>query len=42
MFSYAEIFTMSSKKDAIVNIGGLIGIKDDEELYEKVKAIPYP
>ena len=32
MFSYAQLFTMSSKKDAIVNIGGLIGIKDDEEL----------
>jgi len=43
MFSYAQLFTMSSKKDAIVNIGGLIGIKDDEELYEKVKSntIPY-
>ncbi len=43
MFSYAQIFTMSSKKDAIVNIGGLVGIKDDEDLYEKVKAntIPY-
>ncbi|MDS1030510.1 tryptophanase [Bacillota bacterium LX-D] len=33
MFSYAEGFTMSAKKDAIVNIGGLIGIKEDEELY---------
>ena len=32
MFSYAEGFTMSAKKDAIVNIGGLIGIKEDEEL----------
>lgn len=43
MFSYASLFTMSSKKDAIVNMGGLIGIKDDAELYEAVKArtIPY-
>ncbi len=43
MFSCASLFTMSSKKDAIVNIGGLIGIKDDAELYEAVKArtIPY-
>ena len=32
MFSYAEGFTMSAKKDAIINIGGLIGIKEDEEL----------
>ena len=43
MFSYAEIFTMSSKKDAIVNMGGLIGVKDDGAFFEKVKArtIPY-
>lgn len=38
MFSYADTFTMSAKKDAIVNMGGLIGIKDNEELYLKVKA----
>ncbi len=42
MFSYAQIFTMSSKKDAIVNMGGLVGIKDDEALYEKVKANTIP
>ena len=43
MFSYAEGFTMSAKKDAIVNIGGLIGIKEDEELFTAVKTtlIPY-
>lgn len=43
MFSYAEGFTMSAKKDAIVNIGGLIGIKEDEELFTQVKTmlIPY-
>ncbi|MDO4690686.1 MAG: tryptophanase [Fusobacterium sp.] len=38
MFSYADFFTMSAKKDAIVNMGGLIGIKDNAELYQKVKA----
>ncbi len=38
MFSYADAFTMSAKKDAIVNMGGLIGIKDNSELYQKVKA----
>jgi tryptophanase len=34
MFSYADGMTMSSKKDAIVNMGGFIGFKD-EELYQK-------
>lgn len=38
IFSYADMFTMSAKKDAIVNMGGLIGIKDNDELYQKVKA----
>jgi Tryptophanase len=43
MFSYAQLFTMSSKKDAIVNIGGLIGVKDDVKLFEAVctRTIPY-
>lgn len=36
MFSYADAFTMSSKKDAIVPIGGLVGVRD-EELYEALK-----
>ena len=37
MFAMADAFTMSSKKDAIVPIGGLLGIRD-EELYEALKA----
>lgn len=38
-FSYADMFTMSAKKDAIVNMGGLIGIKDaNSPLVEQVKA----
>jgi len=28
MFGYADVFHMSSKKDAIVNIGGIIGVKN--------------
>jgi len=42
MFSYAEAFTMSAKKDAIVNMGGLIGIKNDASLFEKVKGLTIP
>lgn len=42
MFSYVMAFTMSAKKDAIVNMGGLIGVKDDNELYTKVKGLTIP
>jgi tryptophanase len=34
MFSYADGMTMSSKKDAIVNMGGFIGFRE-EELFRK-------
>lgn len=34
MFSYADCMTMSSKKDAIVNMGGFIGFRE-EELFRK-------
>ncbi len=37
-FQLCDLFTMSAKKDAIVNIGGLIGVKGDEEMALKVKA----
>ena len=38
-FECGDMFTMSAKKDTLVNIGGLIGIKDgDSPLILKVKA----
>lgn len=37
-FKNADFFTMSAKKDAILNMGGLIGLRDDEELFGKIKA----
>jgi len=34
MFSYVDVMTMSSKKDAIVNMGGFIAMRD-KKLYDK-------
>ena len=42
IFSYGDIFIMSSKKDGLVNIGGLIVIKDDFELYQKCQTYTVP
>jgi tryptophanase len=39
MFSHADTFTMSAKKDAIVNMGGLVGVRDaDSPLVGRIKA----
>ncbi len=42
MFSYGDALTMSAKKDAIVNMGGMIAIRKDEKLYTQVRAMVVP
>lgn len=42
IYSYADALTMSAKKDAIVNMGGIVAVKDDAELYKEVKGMTIP
>ncbi|QNO13750.1 tryptophanase [Alkalicella caledoniensis] len=42
MFSYGDALSMSAKKDAIVNIGGVLAIKEDEELYNQCRSRVVP
>lgn len=42
MFTYADGFTMSAKKDGLVNIGGLIGIREEQELYQHIRSAVVP
>ena len=42
MFSYGEGLTMSAKKDGLVNMGGMIAIKEDEKLYEGARKMVIP
>lgn len=38
-FGYADIFTMSAKKDAIANMGGLLGVREEGEHVPDVKSL---
>lgn len=42
MFLYGDGLTMSAKKDGLVNIGGMIAIKDDQQLFEKCQSMIVP
>lgn len=41
-FSYADVLLMSSKKDGLVNIGGLIAIRHDESLFSRCRTAVVP
>ncbi|MCK4813660.1 MAG: tryptophanase [Candidatus Marinimicrobia bacterium] len=43
MFDYTDIFLMSAKKDGLVNIGGLIAIKNDTAFFQtcQVRTVAY-
>ena len=42
MFSYGDAMTMSAKKDGLVNIGGVLAIKEDERLFRACQAMIVP
>ncbi len=42
MFALSDGFMMSAKKDGLVNMGGLIGIREDEALYTNARSLCVP
>ncbi len=41
-FSYGDAFTMSAKKDGLVNIGGILAIREDQGLFQRCQAMVVP
>ncbi|NLV98372.1 MAG: tryptophanase [Clostridiaceae bacterium] len=43
IFAQGDAFTFSAKKDGIVNMGGLVGVREDKDLIKGIKArvVPY-
>ncbi|MDM8085420.1 tryptophanase [Cellulomonas cellasea] len=37
MFSHGDVFTMSAKKDALVNMGGMLAVREDGPLVDAIK-----
>ena len=42
MFAMADAFTMSAKKDGIVNMGGLVAVREDESLMAGIRSQVVP
>ena len=41
-FSYGDVFTMSAKKDGLVNIGGILAIRENQDLFQRCQAMVVP
>lgn len=41
-FYYGDAFTMSAKKDGLVNIGGVLAIRENKELFHRCQAMVVP